>query len=124
VSLSSQLKTPDGTNTRSIVATVTGGKVSCKIKDSEAGNYEAAGLLAVEHKVAKAPGGGYEISVWCPDAPGDHLTRSDAPMIQVRDQTAASYGTLEGKDSYPHPETDEANGVSGTETITWSLKRT
>jgi hypothetical protein len=39
------------------------------------------------------------------------------------DQQAADYTILDGKDSYEHPLTDEANGLAGTETITWQLRR-
>ena len=123
VSLNSSIKTPDGTMTRSMVATVTGGKVSCRVEDSEAGSFVGPGMLAVEHAAAQSAGGEYEISVWCPAAEGERPTRNDAPAIQVLDQRAASYGTLEGKDSYPHAESDEVNGISGTETVTWRLRR-
>jgi hypothetical protein len=38
-------------------------------------------------------------------------------------QRAANYATLEGKDVHEHPSTDAVNGVTGTETITWMLRR-
>ena len=63
---------------------------------------------------------------------GDAITAShkvwegfnaNSPLIQVMNQRAADYGTLNGKDSWEHPSADAANGVTGTETITWQLRR-
>ena len=35
----------------------------------------------------------------------------------------ADYTTLEGKETNDHPDADPANGVTGSETITWRLRR-
>ena len=49
VSYSSELKTADGTESRSITATVAGGKVTCKVKSPE-----AAGLRRARHAGRRA----------------------------------------------------------------------
>jgi hypothetical protein len=122
VSLTSELKTASGTETRSVVATVTGGRVSCRVKQPDAPEFEAPGMLAVEHE-SNMNAGAFKISVWCPAAAGERSTRRDSPSIETYDQRAADYATLDGKDAHEHPETDAANGVTGTETITWRLRR-
>ena len=122
VSLSSELKSPSGTETRSVIATVTAGRVSCKVKEPDAAEFEAPGMLAVEHG-STMNSGDFKISVWCPQEAGARVSRRDAPSIETYDQRAADYATLEGKDAHEHPNTDAANGVSGTETITWRLRR-
>jgi len=107
--------------TYKVVATITGGRVSCRVSGSEVTEFEAPGMLAVTHEVALTTGGGYSISVWCPEQAGDLPHARTEPQIKIEKQRAANYTTLEGKDSYPND--DAANGVSGTETITWSLRR-
>ena len=49
--------------------------------------------------------------------------RGTDPRIQIMKQQTATYATLEGKEAYDHPNTDAANGLTGTETITWALRR-
>jgi hypothetical protein len=44
-------------------------------------------------------------------------------LIKVYDQRVADYTTLDGKDEYEHPSADAANGLSGTETVTWRLRK-
>ena len=122
VSLTSQLKNGDVTETLSIVATVTGGRVVCRVQDSEAGEFEGPGMLVVEHD-NNTNAGGYDISVWCPEAEGERPTREDYPVIQVMKQRATDYGTLEGRDEHAHPSEDAVNRVTGKETITWRLRR-
>ena len=122
VTLTAQLKTPDGTEARSITATVAGGRVTCRVKGPTEPAFEGAGMLAVEHE-STANAGEYSVQVWCPDSPGARPSRDDAPVIDTYKQQAANYGVLEGKDAHEHPDTDAANGVTGTETITWSLRR-
>jgi hypothetical protein len=122
VSLTSELKSANGTETRSVVATVTAGRVTCRVKEPDAPEFEAPGMLAVEHG-SNMNSGTFKISVWCPQAAGERSTRRDSPSIETYDQRAADYATLDGKDAHEHPDTDAANGVSGTETITWRLRR-
>lgn len=122
VSLTAELKTANGTETSSVVATVAGGRVTCRVKASDAAEFEAPGMLAVEHG-SNMNSGAFKIKVWCPEAAGERSTRGDSPSIETYDQRAADYATLEGKDAHEHPDTDAANGVTGTEVITWRLRR-
>ncbi|HEU5154285.1 MAG TPA: hypothetical protein VFU03_06125 [Gemmatimonadales bacterium] len=122
VSYNSELKTADGTEVRSITATVTGGKVSCKVKTPDGPAFDGPGMLVAEH-ASSMTSGKYSIKVWCPEAAGERPTRKDYPAIDTNEQQAADYATLEGKDAHEHPDADPANGVSGTETIAWQLKR-
>jgi len=123
VTLTSELRGSDLRQTFRVVATVTNGRVSCQVSDSEVGEFGGAGMLAVTHEAAGVPGGGYGISVWCPASEGEQPHRGDAPMIEIMRQRAPDYAVLEGRDEYEHPDADAVNGVSGTETITWSLRR-
>lgn len=122
VSSASDLKGTDLHITMSVVATITAGKVSCHLKGSEIGEYEGPGMLAVEHGSTENAGK-YIIKVWCPEAEGERVSRRDSPIIEVLDQRAADYRALSGTESYPHPDSDEANGLSGTYTSTWRLQR-
>ena len=110
--------------TRQVVATITGGRVTCKVSGSEVETFEGPGMLAVVHDAAHVTGGGYSILVWCPEQPDDRPHRGTEAQIKIEKQRATNYATLEGKDAHEHPEADAANGVAGTETITWALKRT
>lgn len=122
VTLTATLKTPNGTETRSISATVTAGRVTCRVKGPSDPAFEGPGLLAVEHGNT-ANAGEYVIQVWCPDAPGGKASGDDAPAIDSYRRQAANYALLEGRDEHEHPDADAANGVAGTETVTWSLRR-
>lgn len=122
VSLTAELKTASGTETRSVVATVAAGRVTCRVKGPDTPEFEAPGMLAVEHG-SNMNSGTFKISVWCPEAAGERSTRRDSPSIETYDQRAADYTTLEGKDAHEHPDADAANGVSGTEVIAWRLRR-
>lgn len=106
-----------------IVATVTGGRVICKVSGTEVEAFEGPGMLAVVHEAANVVGGEYSINVWCPEAPGEATERGSEPQIVIMKQRAANYATLEGKDVHEHPSADAVNGLSGTETITWALRR-
>src|SRR4029079_10633627 len=79
VSYSSELKTPDGTETRSITATVAAGKVSCKVKTPDGPAFDGPGMLAAEHS-GTGTSGKYNIKVWCPRSAGrahtPHRSRS------------------------------------------------
>lgn len=122
VSLTAELKTANGTETSSVVATVVDGRVTCRVKAPDAPAFEAPGMLAVEHG-SNMNAGAFKISVWCPAAAGERSTRGDAPSIETYDQEAADYAMLEGRDAHEHPNADAANGVTGTEVITWRLRR-
>lgn len=122
VTFRSVLKGANLNQTRTVVATVTAGQVSCKITDTEQGDYSGPGMIAVEHE-SNMNSGGYEISVWCPETEGERPTRNDSPSIQVMDQKATDYGALEGKEEYDSANADEANGITGTDTTTWNLRR-
>ena len=122
VTLAAELKTPNGVESRSITATIVAGRVTCRVKGATEPAFEGAGMLLVEH-ASTTNSGEYTIRVWCPDAPGEKPSGGDAATIDSYERQAASYGVLEGKDQHEHPEADAANGVSGTETITWALRR-
>jgi len=122
VSLSSELKTSNGTEARSVVATITAGRVACRVKAPEGAAFEGPGMLAAEH-AGTGNSGKYVIKIWCPEAAGARPTRGDAPTIDTYDQQATNYAVLEGKDAHDHPDADAANGVTGNETITWALRR-
>ena len=109
--------------TAKVVATVKGGRVTCKVSGSEVEEFEAPGMIAVVHEATQVVGGGYSINVWCPEAPGEVTKRGTEPQIVIMKQQAANYATLEGKDAHEHPSADAVNGISGTETITWALRR-
>ncbi len=104
----------------SVIATVAAGKVTCRVKSTEDAEFEAPGMIAVEHG-SNMDAGKYEISVWCPDAAGKKPKRGDSPMIRAMHQTAADYAKLVGTDGYE--EVDEANGVTENEKVTWDLRR-
>jgi hypothetical protein len=123
VTLSSELKGPNNfRQTLLVVATITAGRVSCQVKGTDLGEFEGPGMIAVGHE-SNMNSGGYSIDVWCPDEAGKRPTRRDAPFIRVMKQQAGDYRTLVGTDPHEHPDTDATNGLSGTETIEWSLRR-
>jgi len=122
VTLASSLKTADGTTTTAITATVTGGKVSCTVRNGADPQFEGPGMLVVETE-GPIVGGDYSLQVWCPESAGKRPTRNSYPVIAVQDQKASDYASLTGRDEHEHPDADAANGVSGTETIAWNLKR-
>jgi len=123
VTLTSELRGSDLRQALRVAATVTGGRVSCQVSGSEVGEFEGGGMLVVAHEAALAVGGGYSVSVWCPASEGEQPRRGDYPMIEIMRQRAADYAVLEGRDEHEHPDADPTNGLSGTETITWSLRR-
>jgi len=106
-----------------IVATVTAGRVICKVSGTEVEAFEGPGMLAVVHEAANVVGGEYSINVWCPAASGEVMERGSDPQIVIMKKRAADYATLEGKEAYESPSADAVNGITGTETITWSLRR-
>jgi len=124
VTLVSALKAPSaGVDERkAVTATVTAGRVNCRVKSNDTPEFEGPGMVAVVHD-GTGNAGGYEIHLWCPEESGRRPTRRDYPVIDVIDQQAGDYATLDGKDAHEHPDADSINGVSGTETFTWHLVR-
>jgi hypothetical protein len=122
VTLTSEL-TGSVHQTHKVVATVSGGRVICRVSGSDVTEFEAPGMVAVVHEATLVVGGGYSISIWCPEEAGGRPNRRNEPQIKIEGQRAATYATLEGKDSYEHPDADAANGISGTVTVTWTLRR-
>jgi hypothetical protein len=122
VTYTSELKGTGLNETLSVVATITAGRATCKLKGSEVGEFEGPGMVAVEHG-STMNSGEFKIDVWCPESEGERPTRRDSPLIKVMNQRAVDYGTLNGKDSWEHSSADAANGITGTETITWQLRR-
>ena len=123
VTLTSELRVGDARQTLRVVALVTGGRVRCQVDGSEVGAFTAPGMLAVAHEATRVAGGGYAISIWCPMSADERPRRGTEPLIAVMQQQAADYAVLEGRDEHEHPDADAANNVSGTETITWALRR-
>src|SRR5689334_15929186 len=78
VSLPSELKTPSGTEARSVVATITAGRVACRVKGPEGAAFDGPGMVAAEH-AGTGNSGQYVIKVWCPEAAGARPSRGDAP---------------------------------------------
>lgn len=122
VTLTAELRGSGIRQTLRIVATVTDGRVQCRVSGTEAGDYQGPGMIAVEPEGAM-DAGEYAINVWCPDEADQPVSRRDAPGIVILHQRAADYGVLQGTDPHEHPDTDEVNGLSGTETIVWELRR-
>lgn len=125
VTLASELKGANNTvqQTFRVTATVTGGRVSCHVQGSDAGDFSGPGALAVTHGATQTAGGAYDISIWCPESEGQPVRRRSSPVIQIQHQQATDYATLAGRDAHEHPDADAANNLSGTETITWQLRR-
>jgi hypothetical protein len=122
VSLTSELKTPNGKETRSVVVTVTAGRVTCRVKEADGSTFEGPGMLSAEHG-GTGNAGMYNIKVWCPEGSGKRPGRNDSPAIDTYDREAGDYALLEGRDAHQHPYADSANGVTGTETVVWQLRR-
>lgn len=122
VTLSSDLRGTGIHQALRIVATVTEGRVHCRISGTEAGEYEGPGMITVEPEGAM-DAGEYEINVWCPDAADRPVSRRDSPGIRVMDQRTSNYAVLQGLDVHEHPDADAENGLAGTETIAWELRR-
>jgi len=122
VTMNSTLKATGVNQFTVVTATVTAGKVSCRLKTEETPEFTAPGMLMVEHD-NNQNSGGYEIKVWCPDEPGKRVTRDDYALIEVMKQESRDYTRLDGQESYEHPDADDVNGVTGTVTTSWHLER-
>jgi len=73
------------------------------------------GLFAVEFELDSADKLVYRITAACP-------TGHDRETYQQR-ATAIAQKVLQGGSSYPAPETDEVNHVTGTVKVTWNIAR-
>lgn len=122
VSFSTTLKGSGVNQATSVTAVVTAGKVVCTIKSTEDGDFQGPGMIAVTPD-GQEKSGEYEFSVWCPESSGKAVKRRDTPLIHIQDQQAADFKLLAGKDEYDSPNADEANGLTGKESITWDLRR-
>jgi hypothetical protein len=122
VTMVSELKASGVDDNTVVTATVTAGKVTCRVKLTGTPEFEGPGMLAVEHESTENTGG-YEIRVWCPEAAGERPTRRDASTIEVLHREAPDYTKLDDKESYEHPDADAVNGVTGNVTVTWHLER-
>jgi len=122
VTQKSELKGENLHETWSITATVTAGRVACRVVKDEAPAFDGLGMLVVAQE-GTTGSGGYEIQVWCPSEAGERVGRRDSPVIEVMDKTAANYATLVGTESYEHPDADSVNGITGGVTVTWNLRR-
>ena len=130
------LRDPDTQTRTHVTVGVKNGVATCvgSIDDTEVGRdpvhgtISGPGLIGVEylpdpmHKIV------YRVTVACPGPkyPGLNsgpASLSDAQNTENQPATAIGQNALSGQITYPAPETDPANNVSGTVTIAWSLKR-
>jgi len=116
----------------SVTVTVTNGRAVCNGSVVETGNGQTpnrtvagAGLFAVEF--SGWSNNSYLITAACP-TPADAGTPSrpaELGHFEMKSdwQPAKGLGVdLVGKNSYPSPDSDPLNGVTGTVTIGWTLK--
>ena len=93
------------------------------------GTVSGPGLFAVEFERDSTNKLVYRITAACPTAAGMGSPVEKAELghhdQQTYEQRAASIGqkVLQGRSSYPAPETDSVNGVTGTVQVTWNVTR-
>jgi len=87
------------------------------------------GLFAVEFERDSANKLVYRITAACPTAAGEgspaqkaELGHNDRESYQQK-ATSIGQDVLEGGSSYPAPETDPSNGVTGTVKVSWRLTK-
>ena len=122
VAQTSTLKVSGKDEVTTVTATIAAGRVTCRVKPAGAPEFEGPGMLVVGHATTENAGE-YDFQVWCPEEAGKRPRRGDYPIMELADLQAADYGKLDGKSTYEHPDADEANGVSGSVTVTWHLVR-
>jgi hypothetical protein len=117
------------------VATCNGSATQSGQGQSLTGAITGPGLLAVEYERDEKKRLVYRITVACPTpdwpaTPDAAATPSQRAEMGHNDRstyeqpaTAIAQADLTGSSSYPAPETDALNGVSGAVSISWSLKR-
>lgn len=96
---------------------------------STSGTISGPGLFAVEFERDSVDKLAYRITAACPTAAGmgspvqpAELGHNDRETYQQR-ATTIGQKELKGSSSYPAPETDEVNHVTGTVQVTWNVTR-
>lgn len=135
----------------SVTVTIGGGQVSCSgttsttrtssdppYKYTEQGTIGGKGLFALETPKGIVSDATYTIRIACPtpatqwraEERGQPVKTGSEPwapadlkvaLIEIIEKPEVDFTLLEGKETYPHPESDEANAVTGTVRITWRL---
>lgn len=94
-----------------------------------AGTVSGPGLFAVEFERDSANKLVYRITAACPTAAGMGSPVQRAELghhsLETYEQRATTIAqkVIQGSSNYPAPETDEANGVTGTVQVTWNIAR-
>ncbi len=117
------------------VATCNGSATQSEQGQSRTGAITGKGLLAVEFERDDKKRLVYRITAACPtpdwpatpDAAGTPSQRAEMGhndrSTYEQPATAIAQADLTGSSSYPAPETDNLNGVTGAVSISWSLKQ-
>jgi hypothetical protein len=93
------------------------------------GRIVGPGLLAVEFKTDSTGRLVYNITAACPSPafPGETVKPAELGHNEEQsyDQPATAIGmkNLKGGSTYPNPDSDALNGVTGTVTVSWDFKR-
>ena len=96
---------------------------------TQSGTVSGPGLFAVEFELDSANKLVYRITAACPTAAGMGSPVQKAELghhdYETYQQRAATIGqkVLLGNSTYPAPETDSVNGVTGTVQVTWNITR-
>lgn len=114
---------------------ITNGVVKCDgtAKDTDVGGTKVGrivgpGLLAIEFKRDSIGKLVYEVTVACPTPAWPDTPSQPAELghfgQESYEQPATAIGmNLKGGSSYPAPETDPVNGVTGTVSVSWEFLR-
>lgn len=119
-----------------VTVTVKNGVADCLGTVRETGNGQSTsgkisgpGLFAVEFELDSADKLVYRITAACPTAAGAgspaqpaELGHHDMETYKQR-ATVIAQKVLQGGSSYPAPETDEVNHVTGTVKVSWNITR-
>lgn len=135
----------------SVTVTIGGGQVSCSgttsttrmssdppYKYTEHGTISGKGLFALETPKGIVSDATYTIRIACPtpamqwraEEKGQPVKSGSEPwapadlkvaLIEIIEKPEVDFTLLEGRETYPHPESDEANAVTGTVRVTWRL---
>ena len=93
------------------------------------GKVSGPGLFAVEFERRSADTTVYRITAACPTAKGMGKPVQRAELGHHDQETYKQHATaigqkvLQGQSTYPAPETDTVNGVTGTVQVTWNITR-
>jgi hypothetical protein len=129
------LSGPAGQSSWKVQTAIQKGVVSCGGTQTDTSNGQTtvaniggAGLFAVEFNPGSNNKLEYVLTAACPTppwmgAPGRPAELGHDPFHYIDPQPATAIGqaSLKGSLTYPAPETDTANGVTGTVTVSWSL---